>query len=393
MPKQLEFLIDESANRKPTNVIDVITLAEPVRAAEFFAGIGLVRCALEKSGAEVHWANDIEPLKQRVYEENFGAADFHLGDVCEVIGNDIPNIDIATASFPCTDLSLAGSRRGLAGEHSGMFWEFVRVIEEMGTRKPKMVFLENVPGFATSNDGKDLRNAIQRLNELGYCCDIIQVDAKWFVPQSRQRLFVVGVLERVAQRSVRPDAVRPRHLLDFALANPKLDLQALHFPSPPRMAHQLEDVVERFRSNHEIWWDDERTSQFLRSLTPVQVDRLNTLSAERTTTHRTAYRRTRGGVPQWEIRPDSIAGCLRTARGGSSKQAVVKVGREKVQVRWMTAREYARLQGVDDSFTFDTVSSNQALFGFGDAVCVPAVEWVVQWSLRTLDLLTMTEAS
>ena len=78
----------------------------------------------------------------------------------------------------------------------------------------------------------------------------------------------------------------------------------------------------------------------------------------------------------WEIRSDAIAGCLRTARGGSSKQAVVEAGQGVVRVRWMTAREYARLQGAPD-FVLSGVSESQAMFGFGDAVCVPAVRWLV----------------
>src|SRR5579875_2879902 len=107
--------------------------------AEFFAGIGLVRLALERAGFDVEWANDIEPVKFKVYEQNFGARDYHLGDVRDVTGDSIPCVDLATASFPCVDLSLAGWRRGLDGEQSGMFWEFRRVLAEMGARRPRVV--------------------------------------------------------------------------------------------------------------------------------------------------------------------------------------------------------------------------------------------------------------
>jgi DNA (cytosine-5)-methyltransferase 1 len=92
-------------------------------------------------------------------------------------------------------------------------------------------------------------------------------------------------------------------------------------------------------------------------------------------TYRTAYRRTRHGVAVWEIRPDDISGCLRTARGGSSKQALVAVGRGSIRARWMTPREYARLMGADD-YQLDGIRRNEALFGFGDAVCVPVIAWL-----------------
>ena len=93
----------------------------PLRAAEFFAGVGLVRCGLEQAGIEVVWANDIEPTKLAVYAANFDASHYRLDDVRNIEGGDIPSVDLAAASFPCVDLSLAGNRRGLSGEQSGLF--------------------------------------------------------------------------------------------------------------------------------------------------------------------------------------------------------------------------------------------------------------------------------
>ena len=75
-----------------------------------------------------------------------------------------------------------------------MFWEFARVLKEMGKRRPSVIMLENVPGFATSQGGRDLRDAIARLNELGYTCDVLAVNASHFVPQSRLRMFIIGKL-------------------------------------------------------------------------------------------------------------------------------------------------------------------------------------------------------
>src|SRR5664280_2113069 len=165
------------------------------RAAEFFAGIGLVRVALESAGFSVVYANDIEPFKASLYAAHLPMADFRLDDVRAIQGTDIPDIEIATASFPCTDLSLAGNRAGLAGAQSSLFWSFHRILGEMGARRPRVVLLENVPSFATSNHGADLRQAIASLNDLGYSCDLMIVDARRFVPQSRPRLFIVGAMD------------------------------------------------------------------------------------------------------------------------------------------------------------------------------------------------------
>jgi DNA (cytosine-5)-methyltransferase 1 len=116
----------------------------------------MVNLALREAGIDVVWANDIEPVKQRLYAANFDSDHYLLGDVRAVNGEDMPEVELATASFPCTDLSLAGWRKGLDGDQSSMFWEFARILEEMGDRRPTTVLLENVPGFATSHRGKDL---------------------------------------------------------------------------------------------------------------------------------------------------------------------------------------------------------------------------------------------
>lgn len=350
-------------------------------AAEFFAGIGLVRAALAEAGIGVTWANDIEPVKAQLYSANFPIDDYVVGDIRSVAGADVPAIDLATASFPCTDLSLAGWRRGLAGSQSGMFWEFARVLHEMQERRPPAVLLENVPGFATSHGGRDLHDAIERLNHLGYSCDIFQVDARRFIPQSRPRLFIVGLQTPVGQRLIRPDVLRPRHIVEFGLRHPRLDIHAFPLHLPPADRRTLADIVERVPQDSSEWWDERRSQQFFVSLSALQAERLNQLR-KGPTTWRTAYRRTRNGIAVWEIRPDPISGCLRTARGGSSKQALVEAGEGSVRLRWMTGREYARLQGVGDEFEFDGLSRNKVMFGFGDAVCVPVVAWIASTYLR-----------
>jgi DNA (cytosine-5)-methyltransferase 1 len=163
---------------------------------EFFAGIGLARLGLEAAGFRVVWSNDCESDKQAMYEGNFGTStghEFVLGDVRQVRGQDVPGgVALAWASSPCTDLSLAGARAGLRGSESGAFWEYVRVLDEMGGGRPPVAVLENVVGLATSHGGEDLAAAIRAFNGLGYSVDVLAIDARRFVPQSRPRLFLVG---------------------------------------------------------------------------------------------------------------------------------------------------------------------------------------------------------
>lgn len=357
------------------------------RAAEFFAGIGLVRLGLEASGFKVVWSNDVERDKRDMYVGHFGESDDHiftLGDVGKVAGDEMPaGLELAWASFPCTDLSLAGWRRGLSGSESSTFWEFTRILDEMGEHRPQVVALENVVGFATSHGGEDLATAIRELNRLGYSVDVLTLDARRFVPQSRARLFLVGAMEPPDDEPVPNSELRP-DWLQAAFGDPTLLTHRAALPAPPApLTSGLSSQIETMPDHDERWWDEGRTAAFLSSLSGIQEERLAALRKDRLISYRTAYRRTRKGIAVWEIRPDDISGCLRTARGGSSKQAVVQVGRGNVRVRWMTPVEYARLMGAG-SYKLDGLRRNQALFGFGDAVCVPAVSWLGEHYLLPL---------
>ena len=377
------------------------TNTSKIQVAEFFAGIGLVRIGLEGAGFNVVWANDIAPLKHAIYASNFDVTTiennsapgrdakgdiFVLRDVAAVDASEVPDVGLATASFPCTDLSLAGDRAGLAGNSSSTVWGFIRIIKDMTDRKPPVVMLENVPGLATSHGGKDLHALISALNEIGYSCDVFTVDAVHFVPQSRTRLFIVGCMSSHGDYSpafgddwMRPPGVR--RFLDTYAGD--LSLHRVELPLPPERASVLADAIDGLPEYGSDWWNEERTEKFVASLAPLQAERLQTLRRLPQVTWRTAYRRTRNGKATWEIRRDEIAGCLRTARGGSSKQALVKAGNGNFRLRWMTPREYARLMGADD-INLDAVTPNQALFGIGDAVCVPVIRWLAENYLKPL---------
>lgn len=356
------------------------------RAAEFFAGIGLVRMAFDQEGIRVVFANDIAPIKHRLYATNFDASDYVVADIRALHGADVPDIEIAHASFPCTDVSLAGNRAGLYGTESGTVWEFLRLLKEMDGRRPMAILMENVGGLSSSRGGDDLEAAIGRLNDLGYWCDLFVIDARRFLAQSRPRVFVVGSLNELRLASDwQPTELRPSWIGRFVDRYPHLRMQALPLALPVQVAPTLEDIVEQLSSNDERWWDHERLAHFIVSLSPLQAARLQLLKQSKRLVWRTAYRRTRDGRPVWEIRRDPISGCLRTARGGSSKQALVEAGAGEARVRWMTPREYARLQGAPN-FQLDGVSENQALFALGDAVCVPVVAWIARQYLTPLVL-------
>lgn len=103
-----------------------------------------------------------------------------------------PHVDILTGGFPCQDLSVAGRRAGLTGARSGLFYEFVRVAQEL---QPTWLLLENVPGLLSSNDGRDFAVVLGELGAAGYFVEWRVLDSRWFgVPQRRRRVFLVGHL-------------------------------------------------------------------------------------------------------------------------------------------------------------------------------------------------------
>lgn len=353
-------------------------------ALEFFAGIGLARAGLERAGFSVVWANDYEPKKHELYSTQYSSHnDYHVGDIADVRGHALPKgCALAWASSPCTDLSLAGNRSGLDGAQSGTFWHFIRILKEMGDGLPPVAVLENVTGLASSHSGDDLAAAIRAFNSLGYSVDALSIDARRFVPQSRPRMFLIAALNP-PESSDDSSSLRPEWL-EWIHTDPTLITHRVPLPeAPPLLNEGFSAVADRLNAQDPHWWDIKRTASFLESLSPVQSERLRLLQEASHISYRTAYRRTRNGKPVWEVRPDDIAGCLRTARGGSSRQAVVKAGRGEIHIRWMTPHEYATLMGISD-YNVGNATDNQIRFGFGDAVAVPVVSWLGQNYLMPL---------
>lgn len=358
--------------------------------SEFFAGIGLMRAGLEKQGWSVTFANDIEPLKHEMYRAHFSNGDehFHLGDVHELRPDKVPSATLATASFPCNDLSLAGAREGLRGKQSSAFWGFIGVLEGMKSRRPPIVLVENVPGFLTSHQGRDFTEALLALNKLGYAVDTFILDAVCFVPQSRQRLFVIGVQqpqpksESSGVPALVESQIRPKALAQFMFSHPEINWCIRSLPAPPVRTTMLTDILEDLKEDAPEWWSRERTKYLLAQMSPRHRRTAQQMIDGRRWSYGTVFRRVRNGKSMAELRTDDIAGCLRTPRGGSGRQILLKAGKGKYFVRLLTPRECARLMGADD-FKID-VTLNQALFGFGDAVCVPVVEWIAKFYLNPL---------
>lgn len=352
--------------------------------AEFFAGIGLMRLGLEAAGWRIGWANDIDAMKCRLYDAHFGDADEHfiLDDVRNVRGADLPEVDLATASFPCTDLSLAGGRKGIHAGESSAFWGFRDVVAEMD-HKPKYILLENVPGFLTSKGGQDFEQAMLALNGLGYSVDPFFIDAKWFVPQSRLRLFIVGELDGACSDLVPTETrLRPASIQQFIAQHPHIRWGVRPLPEPPESCKMsLGDIVEKLDATDERWWPKDRVDYLINQMSKRHTELLQQMISKDLWSSGTVFRRVRkqsdgNKRSMAELRVDGLAGCLRTPKGGSGRQILVQAGFGEVKARLLTPVECARLMGADNFHVSGT--STEALFGFGDAVCASAVTWIAK---------------
>lgn len=356
-----------------------------------------MRLGLERAGWSITYANDIDPQKLEMYRAHFRDADehFELGDIHALSADNLPTATLATASFPCNDLSLAGSRAGLKGTQSSAYWGFTKLISDLGPRRPNIVLLENVPGFLTSHGGADFVAALRELNRLGYWVDTLLLDAAWFVPQSRLRLFVVATrMDAYAAGAVEESLVpyecpvRPASLVKFIANHPEIQWLIRPLPTVRKRNVRLEDVLEDVPFNSGDWWSKERVDYLLAQMSPKHREIADAMIAGRNYSYGTVFRRVRNNRSMAELRTDGIAGCLRTPRGGSGRQILFMGGRGKASARLLNARECARLMGAGE-FTIN-VPLNQALFGFGDAVCVPVIEWLAKNYLN-LVLNEMTE--
>ncbi len=353
--------------------------------AEFFAGIGLVREAIEPLGWHCAFANDIAPNKAEMYAARFGSDHLAVADIATLEARDLPSgVDLITASFPCIDLSLAGNRAGLAGKHSGTVWPFLRLLEDYcrAAGRPRALLLENVTGFLSSGGGNDLAAVCTHVAAAGYMIDLAVVDARWFVPQSRPRLFVLALSNDDTSSCMMPPPtghitrVRPLAVRRFQAAHGDLPFAELPLPEPPlQTPTTLADALEELAPDDERWWSERQADTLLLNMAVRHQRRVEELRQGFRDGVATMYRRRRGGKTVGEVRDDSIGGCLRTPQGGSSVQFLIDCRSGSPRIRPLTGREYATLQGVGD-FPI-RVPERQARLGFGDAVCVPVVRWLV----------------
>lgn len=309
---------------------------------DLFAGIGGTRIAFEKSGGKCVFTSEWDKHSQSTYLANFG--DRPHGDIKQINEKDIPDHDILLAGFPCQPFSIAGvSKNKSLGREDGfehkkqgnLFFDIARIILE---KKPKAFLLENVKNLKTHDKGNTFRIISDTLNKLGYKLFIEICDAKYYVPQHRERIFIAGF-----RKEIYPD-------IDF------------EFPVPPDQVTGISDILEKkvdekYTLSDDLW-------KYLQSYAKKHKEKGN-------------------GFGYGFINPekDKITRTLSARYYKDGSEILIKQNGKNP--RKLTPRECARLMGFDDSFKIP-VSDTQAYRQFGNALCVPLVVDIARQMIKTM---------
>ncbi|MFV0547625.1 MAG: DNA cytosine methyltransferase [Limnobaculum xujianqingii] len=372
---------------------------------EFFAGGGMARAGLGKQWRCL-FANDMDPIKASTYIENWGDRHFDKRDVREISTNDLSQCaDLAWASFPCQDLSLAGNGLGI-GEigsnadettRSGAIWPFLDLINKLSgeNRKPPILVLENVLGLLTLDQGRHFATICRQLSKTGYRYGAIIIDAKQFLPQSRPRVFIVAICRRfpIPGCLISKEPLAQWHSSSLlracdTLAEEIRDDWIWWSPgnTPDARIKELADLID-CEDKNVLWHSADETQRLISMMAPANLARLAKAQESDEMTIGSLYLRMRKekGVNRQraEITFSTVLGCLRTPKGGASRPRIIVVNGNQVKTRLLSVKEAAALMGLPETFTLPTAYQS-AFKVIGDGLAVPSVRFLAERILEPL---------
>lgn len=308
---------------------------------DLFAGIGGFRIALQNMGGECIFSSEFDAEAQRTYFANYGEMPF--GDITKIDERRIPTHDILCAGFPCQPFSISGKRLGFEDTRGTLFFDIARIAKE---KQPPVLFLENVKNLLSHNRGETIKQMMCILDDIGYDTQIKLLNAaRYGVPQHRERVYIIGL---------RKDMAHDKFV----------------YPAPLDLPVYIENIVDEnkeaveeatiHREDIEFWPNDGREKNALR---PIRVGTVN-----------------KGGQGE-RIYSRKGVGITLSAYGGG---AGAKTGLYKIdgQVRRLTPRECARLQGFPEEFIIP-INRNTAYKQFGNSVSINVLQCIVKSIINT----------
>ncbi|KAB2954249.1 DNA (cytosine-5-)-methyltransferase [Heliorestis acidaminivorans] len=317
------------------------------RFIDLFAGIGGMRIAFENVNGHCVFTSEWDKFCQKTYYENFG--DLPFGDITKINEKDIPDHDILLAGFPCQPFSIAGvsKKQSLGREHGfldktqgTLFFDVARIIKE---KRPKAFLLENVKNLVNHDKGNTFKVITSTLRDLNYLIYYKVLDGKHFVPQHRERIFIVGLDKHVYGENF-----------------------LFEFPTLPDPNKCVKDILEK------------------------KVDPKYTLSDNLWTYLQEYARKHKAKGNGFGFGLVDLSGVSRTLSARYYKDgSEILIPQKGKNPRKLTPRECARLQGFPEWFKI-VVSDTQAYKQFGNAVTVPVVQAVAQQLVKTIDFNVTT---
>ena len=319
---------------------------------DLFAGIGGTRLGFESVGGECVFTSEWDKFAQETYRANFPPKHAIVGDIREIKEQDVPDHDVLIAGFPCQPFSLAGvSKKNSLGRAHGfacdtqgtLFFDIARILD---AKRPSAFLLENVKNLAGHDKGRTLEVILKTLRvELEYHVDYKVIDARHFVPQHRERVFIVGfrqpttfAWDQVAMPS------EPNPLLGSIL-HPEDGTEE----AEPDFTIGSEALVNgKYMLSKKLW-------KYLRDYAAKHQAKGN-------------------GFGYSRFGPDGVARTLSARYHKDGSEILISRGPRK-NPRRLTPRECARLMGFPDEFNIP-VSDTQAYRQFGNSIVVPVVEAV-----------------
>lgn len=310
--------------------------------ADLFTGIGGIRLGFKKAFKNIDtvFSCEIDKNACLTYQKNF--KDNPLGDITEIDEKELPDFNILAAGFPCQAFSQAGKRKGFDEARGTLFFDVARIIDH---KKPEVVFLENVKGLVSHDRGNTFKVIINTLQELGYFVYYQVLNAKDYgLPQKRERIYIVAFNKEKVK-----------------------DYKGFKFPEKLNKKVSIERILDK---NVELKYF-------------VSQQYFNTLLA-----HKKRHSNKGNGFGFEVISPDSIANTIVVGGMGRERNLVVDKSKptnklnkikkiNKKNIRTMTPREWARLQGFPESFKFP-VSDTQIYKQLGNSVAVNVIEAVAK---------------
>ena len=333
-------------------------MTNKLKFIDLFAGIGGIRLGFERAfgpDIETVFVSEWDTDAQKTYRANFDDSFEIAGDITKIDEKDVPNFDICLAGFPCQAFSLAGKRMGFNDDYKGLcrgtlFQDVVRICD---LHKPKVIFCENVKGLTIHDKGRTFKVIKGAFEQIGYKVFTKILNSKDFgVPQNRERIFLVCFREDVAPEDFKfpeptGEKVSIRQIMDDAPISPKYYLSDVYL-----------ETLRRHRAHHE-------------SL---------------------------GHGFGYEIKDlDGIASAIVCGGMGRERNLIIdhrphsmkpvthiKGEINKEDVRKMTPREWARLQGFPDNYKLP-LSDVHLYKQFGNSVTVPVIAAIAREIKKVLD--------